>query len=311
MIDTASSMALPSFLRCVNVAVVERCGDGRVLVAAAQRTGCRGVGVDVAAQCIDAANAMVKEEDEAADAAHAEAMAASLAAGGDPGVVAARGPRLAELLTFITADCTAANNSKASTEAGSEFSSKGASETCGTTPAAALVPTLAELAAAQGVTCCFMYIYPTLLKALLPQIEALTRLPSPQGGLKKGSGARVGTRRRRPELSEPSGAPGAPGAVEGAATIPQPPPAATAATAAATTTTTTSSSRSSSSSGGDGGGDDPSFVAVASVHYHPSPWRWGADRVVWAARDPDMGPGTGPGSAGPKMELRVLSPAFD
>jgi len=40
------------------------CGDGRVLVAACQRFGCRGIGIDVSPSCIGAAMAMVKSEDD-------------------------------------------------------------------------------------------------------------------------------------------------------------------------------------------------------------------------------------------------------
>ena len=40
------------------------CGDGRVLVAASRLTGCRGVGVDVSPQCVEAARAMARLEEQ-------------------------------------------------------------------------------------------------------------------------------------------------------------------------------------------------------------------------------------------------------
>eukprot|EP00638_Chattonella_subsalsa_P008739 CAMPEP_0117743780 /NCGR_PEP_ID=MMETSP0947-20121206/6352_1 /TAXON_ID=44440 /ORGANISM="Chattonella subsalsa, Strain CCMP2191" /LENGTH=151 /DNA_ID=CAMNT_0005560573 /DNA_START=6 /DNA_END=461 /DNA_ORIENTATION=+ len=38
------------------------CGDGRVLVAAAKLTGCRGVGVDIAEECLSLATKMASQE---------------------------------------------------------------------------------------------------------------------------------------------------------------------------------------------------------------------------------------------------------
>ena len=100
-------------------------GDGRVLVAACQRTGCQGVGVDISPACVAAAEKMVASED---------------AASGEP---------LASRLTWVCADCTK--------DAG----------------------LLERLGREHAVTVAYLYVFPQLLSVLKPQLESLTRAPSP------------------------------------------------------------------------------------------------------------------------------------
>ena len=133
-----------------------RCGDGRVLVAAARRFGCRGVGIDVSQACINAAFAMVAAEDAAAFASEGPESEAAMSLG----QTAAASPSasgsgasclLSERLTWIVADCTKANPPKRAQN----------SAVCVEVP-----PSLAEIACEHNVTCCYLYIYPTLLSAL-------------------------------------------------------------------------------------------------------------------------------------------------
>jgi hypothetical protein len=90
-----------------------------VLVAAAQATGCRGVGVDISPDCIAAAEAMVAAEDAATSSASAGTATATTPAadgassGSDNANMASghhRRRELASCLAWVCGDCVAEPN---------------------------------------------------------------------------------------------------------------------------------------------------------------------------------------------------------
>lgn len=136
------------------------CGDGRVLVAASRLTGCRGVGIDVSPHCIRAARSMVIAEDTARPVVDNRLNDANSRERGD---MLALSFNLAERLSFFEVDCTS------STDAISQYALKrGGSNSC---DGGGIID--------HDATVCYLYVYPTLLEKIRPQIEELSRRRRP------------------------------------------------------------------------------------------------------------------------------------
>jgi SAM-dependent methyltransferase len=218
------------------------CGDGRVLVAACQRFQCRGVGLDVSPDCIAAAEAMVKLEDELA-------LSSAESQHKDSATNFGTSPPLSSLITWVCADCT--------------------KDTA----------LLASLAMEHRVNVVYMYIYPTLLAAIQPQVEELSqmRLKACEGDAANGAdpkGATVADTSVDHSLSGKESAPHK-GRVTSSAESAE---TSTGAAAASMTTTTT--------------------ISVITAGYHFASWPAAFDAVV-APRDSAAGPNSRP------VELRL------
>jgi len=62
-LETILAMARLAEISPSDVVLDIGCGDGRVLTKLSQITGCRGIGIDVADECVDAAKRMAKGND--------------------------------------------------------------------------------------------------------------------------------------------------------------------------------------------------------------------------------------------------------